>query len=372
MLVRYQAQSPAELADELTQLGGDDPFWGPKLPHYVLIVGGPDAIPFDVQYYLYSQRAVGRPHLEGPAAYRNYGAGLIASESAPWNGGEPVAEAPRTLFLAVEEEEERVPVTRHAWEYLSKPLSDEVAGRGYPTQVLHGGEAGSAATRDNLLRALSPETAAGPPSLVFTTGHGLGVSTDEHRPQLQGSLVLQDWPGHCEGPGDTTGLFTGGDVGETLDVAGTVFFSFACYSAGTPSTSSFGDLCPPPVRDRLRKYQADQDFVAYLPRQLLGADPPATAFIGHVDPAWEHGFADKQSKRQRAYPFMVAALLILAGAPVGYAMAQFNERCQVLSQRLLDGMGTEDKRTRTHVWITRNDARNYIILGDPAARLRVT
>jgi hypothetical protein len=68
---------------------------------------------------------------------------------------------------------------------------------------------------------------------------------------------------------------------------------------------------------------------------------------------------------------------ILSGERIGQATDSFNQRWGTLSNELLDltrrredGDAIPDSALATR-WVARNDARNYIILGDPAVRLRV-
>lgn len=66
---------------------------------------------------------------------------------------------------------------------------------------------------------------------------------------------------------------------------------------------------------------------------------------------------------------------ILRGCCVGNATCNFSQRSAVLSQELLDmmapGSGTAvDDETLVWNWVERNDARAYILLGDPAVRLQ--
>lgn len=68
---------------------------------------------------------------------------------------------------------------------------------------------------------------------------------------------------------------------------------------------------------------------------------------------------------------------ILSGRRVGDAMDSFNGRWSVLSGqlvRLLDRRQAAQAAVSdvklANAWIQRDDARNYIILGDPASRLR--
>ena len=67
---------------------------------------------------------------------------------------------------------------------------------------------------------------------------------------------------------------------------------------------------------------------------------------------------------------------ILLGLRVGHAMDTFNVRWAAVSTRIADALrdfkdGTISGDDLARLWIIRDDARNYTILGDPAVRLRV-
>lgn len=76
-------------------------------------------------------------------------------------------------------------------------------------------------------------------------------------------------------------------------------------------------------------------------------------------------------------PFQNLMGRVLAGEPAGHAMKTFSERYAVFSTLLLSRLGTAQPGDNSHdeelvwLWVERNDAQNYIVLGDPAARIRV-
>jgi hypothetical protein len=117
---------------------------------------------------------------------------------------------------------------------------------------------------------------------------------------------------------------------------------------------------------------------AYLPQRLL-ANPQGggLAVVGHVDPAWIHSFESPITGGRRIYPFGFALARLLRGAPVGYAVNAFNQKYADYSTDLL-GMIEDleeedippDPDDLGDLWICRNDAQNYVIIGDPAVRLR--
>jgi hypothetical protein len=149
-----------------------------------------------------------------------------------------------------------------------------------------------------------------------------------------------------------------------------VAFFFACYGAGTPQRDEFLQTAgqPPPVI-------AAEPFVAALPKALLShPQGGALAAFGHIERAWGYSFASAGGSQ--LIPFRNALGQILVGRPVGHSMKDFNEKYAALStsmsQVLRDigfGQQVPDEKLAT-LWTERNDAQNYVLLGDPAARLK--
>jgi hypothetical protein len=154
-----------------------------------------------------------------------------------------------------------------------------------------------------------------------------------------------------------------------------VAFLFACYGAGTPDKDQFvSDLseagtAPPP---------AAKPFIAALPRRLL-AHPKggALAVIGHIDRAWSFSMQAANVSDPQIGTFRNSLVSILSGTPVGHAMSErFGARYGELSTLLLNlisptatGRPPSDDQL-VSAWIERNDAQNYVLLGDPAVRIR--
>lgn len=163
---------------------------------------------------------------------------------------------------------------------------------------------------------------------------------------------------------------------------GAVFFQFACFGYGTPAESDYAHWL-----DGVPKTYAPADFVAALPQRLLALPRGPIAFVGHLDTAFLHAFADPEAPaalerwHNRIAPFVKAIDQLCAVQPSGLAMADMGQRYSVCNALLADTYDRERRgklqwtaelRARfLDTWITRGDAQNYMIYGDPAARLQI-
>jgi hypothetical protein len=330
-----------------------------RVPYYLLLVGGPEEIPFSFQYQLDVQYAVGRLCFATPEDYGAYARSVVEAETGPR------ISRPRAVLFGVENEDD--PATRYACEYLVRPLAERLMPERGEWDLQH--LSGSEASKARLGRLLG---GAETPDLLFTASHGLGFSVGHPR-QLaeQGALLCGDWPGprawEKEIPRDF--YFAASDVEDGACLPGLVSFHFACHSGGTPRSSPLGPGAPAGSVS-----VAPQEFVAALPQRLLSRRPQgALATVGHVDRAWGYSFLwDRIGSQPQAFESALRA--ILAGRPVGYAMEAFNERYADLAFDLLSLMESgrqPDDEQLAEAWMARNDARGYVLFGDPAVRLPV-
>jgi Peptidase family C25 len=332
-----------------------------KVPYYLLLVGDPETIPYRVQYQLDVTYAVGRLSFDTPEEYARYAQAVVQSEM----GG------PRrrmAAFFGTRNHDDKATAMSadHLVAPLSQALATELPGWTYRTTT------GDQATKTALAGLMSgPDT----PALLFSASHGMGFPNGDPRQEAhQGSPLCQDWPGPLGWrkaiPPDF--YFSAEDVGDDADVSGLVAFLFACYGAGTPKTDDFAQAAL-----GASAVIAPRAFVGRLPQRLL-AHPKggALAVIGHVERAWGYSFMWPRAGEQLEV-FQSTLASVMKGATIGMAIEYFNDRYAALTTELEDEKqtleygGTPDPMGISGLWTARNDARNYVILGDPAVRLNV-
>jgi hypothetical protein len=148
-----------------------------------------------------------------------------------------------------------------------------------------------------------------------------------------------------------------------------VAFVFACYGAGTPRYDPF---LKEPAGGPMEVAAAP--FVSALAQRLLAGG--ALAVIGHVERAWGYSIQPPGVGPQ-LLPFRNLIGRVLAGEPVGHSTMDFSQRYATYSTDLLGKLDPSLPEARlptdgdlAWTWLERNDAQNYLVLGDPAARLR--
>ena len=102
----------------------------------------------------------------------------------------------------------------------------------------------------------------------------------------------------------------------------------------------------------------------------------ALAAIAHVERAWAYSFQSEKGGGQ-IQGFREVLARLLNGDRVGQATDTFNMQWAALSTRLaelqvdLQHGADVPLKLLGQFWVARDDARNFLILGDPAVQLRV-
>ena len=335
----------------------------------MLIVGGPELVPFGFQSLMDSIASVGRLEFERIEDLGVYVDKLLRLEAAP----EPIVER-EALFFATDGGLEDP--TYFSRKYMAEPLAAHVRDEHkFKTTEIMGEEA----TKANLLKALK-QTKAG---LVYTASHGLGATSETMSVQTRynGAICCQS-----DGPLTLDHLLSADDISLAEPILeGAVVFQFACFGYGTPAVSEYAHWMP--ETSGKTEQLAERDFIAALPKRLLAHPRGPIAFIGHLDTAFLHGFADPSQPHTldrwhaRIAPFKKAVDRLLGVQPSGLAMEGINERYALCNAMITNTNDRVQRGTMTwneealagflDTWITRGDAQNYLIFGDPAARLRL-
>jgi hypothetical protein len=356
---------PGDTAEEwLSRRGVANQRVKPRLgvPFYLLIVGSPSQIPFSFQYGLDVNWGVGRLHFDNLEDYESYADSVIRYETQ-----ETVTQRRKLALFS----------TRHKFDVATQLFADKVSrpfldlglGADFGWQIE--GHLGPDASKNKLGELLrgGPES----PAILFSGSHGMAFPSVDPTAQAanQGALVCNDWKGKGLGNILPEHWFGSDDLVRLgSQLSGLIHFSFACFSAGTPEFDGFDN-----DQNGRPKRLAGQPFVAPLCSRML-AGGHALAFLGHVDRAWTYSFQTRGGVGQ-IHGFEDVFSRIMAGQRLGFAVDGLNERWGAMSA---DVREMEEARTLdpsiplarlSALRAARDDARNFVLMGDPAVRLRV-
>lgn len=342
-----------------------DPSQG--VPFYLLIVAPPDVISFEFQYTLDLYWGVGRVWFDTADEFRAYADSVVAYEK-------PEASPPTKRQLALfAPQHDLDAATQLFTRQVAVPLRDGTGTSPMPIGKMQRYALrdffGEAATKENLTRIFRGDIVGGPPALLFSGGHGMAFSLEDAQLlSCQGALVCQDWDGSNKITADH--WFAGNDVPANAKLHGLIHFMFACYGGGVPELDNFDRFNGQPRRI------APRAFFSRLPQALLShRDGGALAVLAHIERAWAFSFQnDRGGAQTQGFRDVISRLL--RGQRIGAATDTFNLRWAALSTQLAEAHvdlmhdPSMDLRQLGMLWVARDDARNFMILGDPAVRLR--
>ena len=326
-----------------------------RVPTYLLIVSDPETIPFEFQYGLGVQYCVGRIHFDDIDDYQRYAATLVSSEK------QRLKRRGRLSFFNPRHQAD--PAIEIMHRSLMSPLHEAISKRfpNWETNRLQGPQA----SKHALLSLLQGPNNA---DFLFVGSHGMEFASGrEEQTTTQGAIVCADWPGFGKISRDN--YCSASDLDDRLDLGGMVVLFFTAFSAGTPVSNEFilrDDDQPAPL--------APQAFIAPLAKHLLGR-AGVSAVFGQVDRNWEYSVVWGAIPQIQTFEKAVAA--VLSGKPVGLAHRYFAGRYAELASQAPrhSNVGREathdSNRKRKRIEIAALDARNFILLGDPAARIPV-
>lgn len=340
------------------------------LPRYQLILGDLDQVPMALQQVLQTDSYVGRLAFDTDAGYAAYVAKVIDAETQPSSA----RRGPAVLYTV----HDQTAATQVGFEHLARPCLELLRAR-----LAMGDFEGDAVLDDGQrapsLDALMRAAAWDRPGVLFTISHGLGAPKagwpDPARMRrFQGALSVGD--DILDGDGLTIKPFANKGL----------WFSLACYSAGTPARSAYH----PWLEDLAKLGEADtvaaalaglpppgaRPFIAAGPKAALANPNGPMAVIGHVDLAWSYSFSDTDGRAlNRPGRFAHVIRAALRGDRLGTAhrnLARFAAQASTELTGMYDQIargGRVDPIRQAQVWMLRQDISDYVLLGDPAARL---
>ena len=340
--------------------------WKGGVPFYLLLVGSPEDISFEFQALLKMQWAVGRLHFDDPEDYGRYAQALVEYESPAFT---PVQRKNTALWLTRN-------IGDDATLMLSSALAEDFLD---PDSVLGSGRAnfsvdafvGEHATKPQLAEILRGNIPGGAPAVIFTGSHGTQYPPTDPvlQRERQGALITQEWlPGAVVGPANQ---FAAEDIPSGAKLQGTFAFIFACFGGGCPENDSYSWNA-----DGSPKQLAPAPMIARLPQALLARG--VLAVFAHTDVAYAYGFVDGNDTPQPQV-IRTPLELLMRGKRAGLAADSFTSLWSALSIQVGESKPrvagaaapSPELAAFANLSIARDDARNYLVLGDPAACLRV-
>jgi len=321
-----------------------------SLPRYILIVGGPDAIPWQVQYTFGTRRAVGRLPLTGDAL-----APYVSAMLSDWAGCEVDVRAPLQWTVDLPGD-----ITAEMRAVIADPLQVKLTDPQLP-RFEHLTDA--RATGAQLLARL----AAAKPGLLVTSSHGL---TAGDRDAMAKTLGLPVDVQHA--PVDLDAL-------DAAMPAGCVWYAQACCSAGSEAPTKYGGLlgAGTPALSVVSAVADLGSTVSPAAVRLLGREHPVRAVLGHVEPTFDWTLRVPETGQGLGGALVAALSTNLLGGrqPVGHAFTDYrlgvgdlHAEWMTAFDELNDGDTTQRPRL-TRLRLTAFDRQSLVLLGDPTVRL---
>lgn len=319
-----------------------------QLPRYVTIIGGPEQVPWSVQYAFETRHAVGRLPLDD-AGLGNYIEALLSG--FPHQDVDMRAPLMWTVSHAGD-------ITAEMRAVISTPLEAALTDPQLPRFEHLVDDSATAAE-------LTARLTAAKPALVVTSSHGLAEGSEE---VLRHGLGL---------PVDKSHTAVALDNLVAAMPSGAVWYSQACCSAGSDGLSKYGGLLAPgAVLDIVENVAALGSTIAPAVLTLLGRKRPIRGFLGHVEPTFDWTLRDAETGQGLGGLIVEGVSTNLyAGQPLGYALNDYRAGVGVLHgdwQHLNDRLNNADVTVRkalTRTRLTALDRQSLVLLGDPTATL---
>ena len=321
-----------------------------RLPRYVAIIGGPEQVPWSVQYALGTRRAVGRLPFSGEEELGNYVTAMLAG----WPDTDLDVRAPLMWTVDLPGD-----ITAEMRAVLANPLEQKLTDDRLPRfQHLTDGHASAG----ELLASLRSAR----PALVVTSSHGLTAGDGD---ALADTLGLPVDSAHS--------AVALADLEDAMP-PGAIWHAQACCSAGSEGPSKYTGLLGEGTTALgvVTSVAELGSRVSPAALRLLGREHPVRAVIGHVEPTFDWTLRVAETG-QGLGAEIVAALStnLYAGQPVGHAFSDYRAGVGELHTQYVAALakrsaGDSSQRPRlTRLRLSALDRQSMVLLGDPTVTL---
>ena len=326
-----------------------------RIPYYLLIVGDPQSIPFNFQQELSRQHAVGRVQFDTLEHYRKYAVQVIRAEQGLYKTRDTIE-----LFSPNDHSEIMSLMNTHFAEPIYRNLQTYLKRTSTSWEIRLASE--NDAKKSDLIDILAHSS---PSLLLLNCGARSLRPGHEDQKWAQGSLICQEAPGEQR-------LFGAGDIPKSADLEGQIVLFFSSYGVGCQVLDNF----PHEGNVILPRVLTPKPFISALPQALLGHG--ALAALGRIGRSWTNFFTwGKYLGTPMSTTETVEDSLkrLIRGERLGHAIRPMIQRYLVLSDYLLSRLDkarigiAPNQRQLEFLWTAVNDAKNFIILGDPAVFL---
>lgn len=328
-----------------------------SVPRYLLIVGSPAAIPWELQYRLQTDAFVGRLDLDD-AGLERYVDALLAD----WAGSP--RDVKRPLVWAVDHGHPDI-----TW-LMRRGIADRLKvllAADTELDMAGGFCSDAAATHAALANALAERR----PAFVVSASHGATFPLGQ-LDAMRAQLGLPVDAAHAVAPLN--------DLATGWNARGAIWYAHACCSAGAHAGSRFAGLvgADSSLGRTLAGIGQLGACTAPLPRALLGGANPLGAFIGHVEPTFDWTLRDPvngQLTTQHVVESLYGRLHAAERPTIGVAMEPYFRAVGGLLQDHANALDAIDEQAPEALPNARRarllalDRLAMVILGDPTVRL---
>ncbi|MCG8418153.1 MAG: hypothetical protein MJE77_09455 [Proteobacteria bacterium] len=359
-----------------------------KRPLYLCILGDMDGVSLATQQVLAIDGLPGRLVCPDDDGYESYVEKVLAWERSPSDH-----EQPRSIFYTVHD---GTAATRSGYDKLVKPCYDlchtewQEERHLFPAASIEDAGDRDDPYPDEFLDLIAQRH----PTVLFSMSHGMGPPrgrdfTPEQARERQGAMHF-----------GAEGALLPRDVASAHFLPGGLWFYFACFGAGTPTTSDYHhwltmlhqngmeDLGP--LQSVLRGLSQNGGFTSGIAQAALANRNGPLAIMGHVDLAWSYSYEELQvgeggrvSGTNRATNFReILRKMVERGNRVGMTFLELQRISSTISQGLNthydrckrrgvdpEGASESERLALGNLWMLHQDLRGYVLLGDPAAQL---